>query len=356
MSKYFKISILVVSVLFFSCGIHKKEKEAQSKKSTRGDFRIMFYNAENFFDTKHDSLKRDQEFLPDGAKHWTYYHLQDKIINIAKVITAVGEWEAPELVGMCEVENQYVLEQLVNYSPIKSVNYQIIHKESPDRRGIDVALLYRKDRFKPISFNFIEIKMPKPFTRTKTRDLLYVKGIVLGQDTIHVFVNHWPSRWGGQQKSEPKRMYLASVLKHQTDSILKGNPKSRIVIIGDFNDEPDNISLKNVLNAHREIDGEVIDTSLYNLMAILNKKTGQGTHKYHGTWGVLDQIIVSGYFMKNKTTYTGIDGVHVFKADFLLEKDEKYTGEQPNRTYIGYKYHGGFSDHLPVYLDLTIKK
>jgi len=356
MSIRFKILVLIVSILFFSCGLHKKEQEANSNIKTRGDFRIMFYNAENFFDAKHDSLKRDQEFLPDGAKHWTYYKLQDKIINIAKVITAVGEWETPELVGLCEVENQYVLEQLVNYSPIKSVNYQIIHKESPDRRGIDVALLYRKDRFKPISFNFIEIKMPKPHTRTKTRDLLYVKGVALGQDTIHVFVNHWPSRWGGQQKSEPKRMYLASVLKHQTDSILGKNPNSRIIIMGDFNDEPDNISLKNVLNAQREIEGELNDTSLYNLTAILHKRTGQGTHKYQGHWGVLDQFVVSGYLLNNKSTYTSLNDVHIFKADFLLEKDEKYTGERPNRTYIGYKYHGGYSDHLPIYLDLTVKK
>ena len=356
MSKYFKISVLVVSVLFFSCGLHKNEQNQNNNKEIRSDFRIMFYNTENFFDTKHDSLKRDQEFLPDGAKHWTTNKLQDKIIHIAKIITAVGEWETPELVGLCEVENQNVLEQLVNYSPIKSINYQIIHKESPDRRGIDVALLYRKDRFKPVYFNFIEIKMPKPYSRTKTRDLLYVKGIVLGQDTIHVFVNHWPSRWGGQQKSEPKRMYVASVLKHQTDSILGVNPNSRIVIMGDFNDEPDNISLKKILNAKREIEGEVNDTSLYNLIAILNKKTGQGTYKYHGSWGALDQFVVSGYLMNNKSTYTSLDDVHIFKADFLLEKDEKYTGERPNRTYIGYKYHGGYSDHLPIYLDLTLKK
>ena len=355
MSKYFKISLVVVSVLFFSCGLHKKEQEAQNK-SKRGGFRIMFYNAENFFDVKHDSLKNDYQFLPDGDKHWSYYKLQDKIYNIAKLITAVGEWEAPELVGLCEVENQYVLEQLVNYSPIKSVNYQIIHKESPDRRGIDVALLYRKDRFKPLFFNFIEINMPKPHTRTKTRDLLYVKGLASGKDTIHVFVNHWPSRWGGQQKSEPKRMYLASVLKKQTDSILQVNPNSRIIIMGDFNDEPDNISLKNVLNAKREINEEPNDTSLYNLSAMLFKKNGIGTHKYRGHWGVLDQFIVSGYLLNNKSTYTNLDNIHVFNKEFLLEKDDKYTGERPNRTYIGFKYHGGYSDHLPIYIDLKIKK
>jgi endonuclease/exonuclease/phosphatase family metal-dependent hydrolase len=151
-------------------------------------------------------------------------------------------------------------------------------------------------------------------------------------------------------------MFVASVLKHQTDSILGKNPNSRIIIMGDFNDEPENISLKNVLNAHREIAEEANDTSLYNLTAILHKRTGQGTHKYHGTWGVLDQFVVSGYLLNNKTSFTSLNDVHIFKADFLLEKDEKYTGERPNRTYIGYKYHGGYSDHLPIYLDLTIAK
>ena len=353
MSKFFKISVIIAITLLSSCGLRQQEQEAQSAEKKRGDFRIMFYNAENFFDVKHDTLKRDQEFMPNGAKHWTYNKLKTKINNIAKVITAVGEWEAPELVGLCEVENQYVLEQLVNYSPIKSVNYQIIHKESPDRRGIDVALLYRKEKFRPIFFDAIEIKMPKPHTGTKTRDLLYVKGIVNEKDTIHVFVNHWPSRWGGQQKSEPKRMYLASVVKKHTDSIFAINPNSKIIIMGDFNDEPDNISLKTTLNAKRELDNPIIDTSLYNLTAVLYKKTGQGTHKYQGRWGVLDQFIISGYLINNKNTSTNINDVHIFNADFLLEKDEKYTGTRPNRTYIGYKYHAGYSDHLPIYLDLN---
>lgn len=356
MSKYIKILVLIIITFLVSCGLHEKEQDALAAEKKRADFRIMFYNAENFFDIKHDTLKRDQEFLPDGAKHWTYNKLQDKINNIAKVITAVGEWEAPELVGLCEVENQYVLEQLVNYSPIKSINYQIIHKESPDRRGIDVALLYRKEKFRPIFFNAIEIKMPKPYTRTKTRDLLYVKGIVNTSDTLHVFVNHWPSRWGGQQKSEPKRMYLASVLKKHSDSILAVNPNSKIVIMGDFNDEPDNISLKTTLNAKRELDNPILDTSLYNLTAILNKNTGKGTYKYRGKWGVLDQFIISGYLMNSKTTYTSLSDVHIFNAEFLLEQDEKYTGQKPNRTYIGYKYHAGYSDHLPIYLDLNFKK
>jgi predicted extracellular nuclease len=356
MRKYFKISVLVLPILFFSCGLHKNEKDVNKNVSKRGDFRIMFYNTENFFDVKHDSLKNDQEFMPEGAKRWTYYKLQDKIFNIAKVITAVGQWESPEIVGLCEIENQYVLEQLVNYSPIKSDNYHIIHKESPDRRGIDVALLYRQEKFKPIFFNFIEIKMPKPFTSTKTRDLLYVKGIAENKDTIHVFVNHWPSRWGGQQKSEPKRIFVASVLKKQTDSILNVNPKSRIIIMGDFNDGPDNISLKDILNAKRELGNIITDTTLINLTAILHNKTGQGTHKYHGEWAVLDQFIVSGYLLNNKSTFSKLEDVHIFNNKMLLEKDEKYTGQQPNRTYIGYKYHRGFSDHLPIYLDLNISK
>jgi predicted extracellular nuclease len=341
----------ITSFLLLSCAINKEEKKEIEK---RGDFRVMFYNAENFFDTKHDSLKNDYEFLPDGKKFWDNRKLYEKINNLSKVITAVGQWEQPELVGMCEIENQNVLEMLVSNSPIFKTHYKIVHKESPDHRGIDVALLYRKERFTPIKFETFEIKMPFS-PSTKTRDLLYVKGLVLGKDTLHVFVNHWPSRWGGQLESEAKRVFVAQKLKSITDSIFKLNNKANILIMGDFNDEPENISIKNYLRAGLEEQTPANDTSLYNLTAILHKKTGQGTHKYQGTWGVLDQMIVSGALLnKQNKIYTSYNNSHIYIAPFLLEPDLKYTGEQVKRTYIGYSYHGGFSDHLPVYTDFFI--
>lgn len=347
------ISIIISAVFVLSaCSVSKDGDTV--KENTRGDFRVMFYNTENFFDVKHDTLKNDYEFLPDGKKYWDYYKFNRKVNNLAKVITAVGEWEQPAIVGLCEVENYYVLEQLANYSPLKNTGYKIIHKESPDRRGIDVALFYRKEKFQPIKYEMYKIVMPSN-RRVKTRDILYVKGLVLGKDTLHVFVNHWPSRWGGQLKSEPKRMFVAKTLKHITDSLLKINEQANILIMGDFNDEPDNKSMKNILNAQVEITLPAIDTSLYNLTGYLQKHYGVATQKYRGTWGVLDQMIVSGALLNKKNKiYTSVENSHVFKADFLLEPDEKYTGERLNRTYIGYKYHDGFSDHLPVYTDIFI--
>jgi len=350
-----KLLILIGGVIIISsCSVSKDKPKEQEAK--RGDLRIMFYNTENFFDIKHDTLKNDYEFLPEGKKHWDYYKFNRKVNNLAKVITAVGGWEQPDIIGLCEIENQYVLEQLANYSPLKNTHYKIIHKESPDHRGIDVALFYRKEKFKPIKYETFEIKMPFS-KRTKTRDLLYVKGVVLGKDTLHVFVNHWPSRWGGQLKSEPKRMFVAQTLKHITDSLLKINSKANIIIMGDFNDEPDNKSLKHVLNAQLELSLPANDTSLYNLTGILQKTKGIATHKYHGSWGVLDQMIVTGALLnKENKIYTSLENSHVFNADFLLEPDEKYTGKRLNRTYLGYKYHDGFSDHLPVYTDIFITK
>jgi len=350
---------ITVLALMFSCGASKenvdKTKTVNYKLPDNTErFRIMFYNAENFFDTKHDSAKWDDEFLPTGKKYWTERKFWEKVNHLAKVITSVGEWDPPAVVGMCEVENRYVLEQLVHHSPIKAIHYNIIHKESPDRRGIDVALLYRKERFKPINYHYYPINFPFN-KRSKTRDLLYVKGLVLNTDTIHIFVNHWPSRWGGQQETEPKRMFVAKTLRHITDSIFRANPRANIFIMGDFNDEPENKSLREVLHARLEFEKTLPDTALYNLIGIIQKRTGQGTHKYHGTWGVLDQLIVSGALLnKVNKIYTAYELSHIFNADFLLEPDEKYTGKRLNRTYIGYKYHGGFSDHLPVYADIKI--
>jgi len=356
---------LAVVLTLYSCKNLKSGQKPTNDNSEKllneisensGRFRIMFYNAENFFDTKHDTMKWDDEFLPTGKKYWTERKFWEKVNHLAKVITSVGAWDPPAIIGMCEVENRYVLEQLVHHSPIKNINYRIIHKESPDRRGIDVAFLYRKEKFRPLSYHFYPINFPFN-KRSKTRDLLYVKGIVENSDTIHVFVNHWPSRWGGQQETEPKRMFVAKTLRTITDSIFDVNPKSNIFIMGDFNDEPENKSLREVLYAHLEFTPVLPDTALYNLIGIIQKRTGQGTHKYHGTWGVLDQIIVSGALLnKQNKIYTAYELSHIFKADFLLEPDERYTGKRLNRTYIGYKYHGGFSDHLPVYADILLNK
>lgn len=312
---------------------------------------LMFYNCENLFDTEDDPDKWDEQFLPDTAKYWTEYRYHKKLFHIYQVITAVGGWDAPDIVALCEIENRKVLDDLIQKTPLFNAGYEIIHYESPDGRGIDVALLYRESSFKPIKDYPVTVNLGKK-NRT-TRDILYVKGIIETGDTVNVFVNHWPSRWGGQLKTEPKRIKAARTLKKQVDSLFKISKKSKIIIMGDLNDYPHNKSIKDVLSAQNNNYKNAVDNKLYNLSNYLAEEKQQGSHKYQGEWGILDQIIVSGNIFNNKSAlYTDFDNVSVFMKDFLLEEDEKNTGKKPYRTYIGFKYHGGYSDHLPVYIRL----
>jgi len=241
---------------------------------------------------------------------------------------------------------------LVYETPLKKFDYKVVHFESPDRRGIDVAMLYRKESFQvdtafPIPINF-------PFdANSKTRDILYVKGTFDNLDTIHLFVNHWPSRYGGYMKTKPKREYVASVLKMATDSILKINNQANIVIMGDLNDGPIEESLVEFLQAKTDTN-EIKSKQLVNLLAL---NADAGTLKYQGQWDLFDQVIVSGTMLDSGTGYK-VKGseAHIFKQDFLLEDDEKYLGQKPFRTYSGFKYIGGYSDHLPVYLDVFYRE
>lgn len=323
--------------------------------SQNNDYKIMFYNVENLFDTFDDSLKNDEEFLPEGNRFWNNNKYYTKLNHIYKVIMAIGEWNPPAVIGVCEIENRKVLSDLTNNTPLVKYEYQIIHKESPDRRGIDVGLLYREELFTPLVKEFLAINFPDN-PDSKTRDILYVKGIAKNTDTLHIFINHWPSRWGGQLESENKRMFVASVLKTKVDSIFSNNDKANIIITGDFNDYPNNKSMTDVISAKQNFDN-IAPNNLYNLSDHLNKTKGIGSHKYQGEWGVLDQFIVSGNMLNtNNKMHTSTSDIHIFNKDFLLESDESYYGFKPFRTYTGFKYNGGFSDHLPTYLVLKFNK
>lgn len=322
----------------------------QNTTPAQSHTRIMFYNVENLFDTENDSLKMDEDFLPDGIKRWTTGRYWTKIEHIYKTVLAVGGWNPPAIIGLCEVENRSVVYDLVNRSPLRKLNYQIIHEDSPDNRGIDVALLYRETDFRPVYHEAINIKFPFD-EEVRTRDILYVKGILHLHDTLHIFINHWPSRSGGQQQSEPRRVYTGTVLKQKTDSILNICPGANIIITGDFNDEPEDISITTGLNAQTDTT-HISPHNLYNLMyPYLHKNTG--TEKHQGHWAILDQFVVSGALLnvKNKLTVHQKRGF-IFYADYLLEEDKRYMGMMPFRTYAGPRYLGGYSDHLPVYIDL----
>lgn len=345
-------------LLFVSCnGVKKVNRISENNgfvEFDRSDVRVVFYNAENLFDVYDDTLKRDDEFTPEGAKAWTYTRYKQKLINLYRVFTAIGQGEPPDLIGMCEIENRLVLVDLLRRTPLANENMGILHQESPDARGIDVALLYRKNVFKPIDFRAIRISFPNE-PNYFTRDILYAKGLVQETDTFHVFVNHWPSRWDGQMFSEKSRMFVASQLRLVVDSILHQNATSNIIIMGDLNDYPTDRSLQEVLRAEMP-NRNFVDTTLYNLAAVLNKE-GFGTHKNENTWGMLDQMVVSGTLLNGTAGWKCTpQSMHVFNPYFLLEEDATYLGTKTFRTYVGYVFNGGFSDHLPVYTDFTKKK
>ena len=312
--------------------------------------RLMFYNVENFFDTVKDPSTNDRDFTPDGSMHWTVNRYKDKRNNIFRVIANVGEWDPPALIGLVEIENRGVLDDLVKNTPLERYPYRIIHKESPDPRGIDVALLYRGDYLKCTGQQFIRVRFAD--NRKRTRDILYATLCANKKDTLHVFVNHWPSRSGGVRQSEPGRILAASLVRQKVDSIFSRNALAKIVITGDLNDSPLDKSLTSVLMALTDT-ARAKPKALFNLSAYKMKES-TGTIKYQGKWSVYDQIIVSGGLLRGSLR-TDAGRCHIFRADYLFEPDTRYQGVKPFRTYTGLQYNKGFSDHLPVYLDIIIK-
>ncbi len=301
---------------------------------------VVFYNVENLFDTVDDPHINDNEFLPDSKKEWTAERYQKKLDDIARVLTDINKEDLPEIIGLCEVENQTVLEDLVNTKAMLPGEYRIVHQDSPDARGIDVALLYRPDEFKVISFE--ALKVDPGF---RTRDILHVFGKLDGEK-IHFLVNHWPSRIGGLQKSEPNRIAAAQVLRNKVDQLIAEDPMAKIIIMGDMNDEPANNSLLLTLGA--KAPGS--ETVLTNLMIPLDEQD-LGSYNYRGNWNMLDNLVVSAPLLNGNGFQTTAPGT-IFHEEWMEYKNKK--GEiSPNRTYGGPNYYGGVSDHFPVFLELN---
>ena len=331
------LTLLIVFFLLLSNNLSAQPKQTQHT------FRIMFYNVENFFDTEDDYETDDDEFLPVGFYHWTQAKFEKKRNDIAKVIDTIGY---PALVGLCEVENRFVLEQLSQQTPLKDSSYAILHKDSPDVRGIDVALLYRPTHFRLIDSAFFKIDIEK-----RTREILYAKGILGNTDTLHIFVNHWPSKIGGEKETEPYRMAAANVLRCKIDSIYCINPHANIIAMGDFNDLPTSNPIEQLLAAD-----SLRQYPLYNLAALPAAKN-EGTSKYRGQWQLVDMIFCStGMLDNNSSLFCHPPELTILKADFLLEEDKTYSGSKPKRTLAGPRYIGGTSDHLPIYVDISCKK
>lgn len=285
--------------------------------------RIVSYNVENLFDTKHDTLKNDSSFLPDGMHHWTYRRYQTKIDRIAQVLINIGGWESVPLVGLCEVENARCLRNLCY--KLRRFHYKYVHYDSPDERGVDVALLYDSTRLSILNSRALSLSLDGD----ATRDILYVSALYEQRDTVHVMMCHLPSQLGGASNTDWKRQRAKSLIQSQIDSILLLQPSANIVVMGDMN-----------TSAQDDLMGMV------NLMIPI-QKMGQGTHKYQGIWTCLDQFYVSQSIATKATTT-------IFSPWWLLEEDAKYLDYKPHRTYIGYRYNDGYSDHLPIVLHLRL--
>jgi predicted extracellular nuclease len=336
------ISILLTTVIAYSTQDLQKKK-----KSNR--FRVMFYNVENLYDTENDPRIDDEEFLPGSESNWTPERLSTKLNHIAQVIETLGKEQLPDVVGFAEVENRNVLDYLLTRTDLKKQGYSIVHYDSPDKRGIDVGLIYRTSRFSVIKSTKYPVIFPGE-SEKPTRDILYVKGLLPNKAPLHVLVNHWPSRSGGELETEPKRIQAAKTAKRLCDSIQFNEKNANIILVGDFNDYPGNKSMVDVLQASGDTTN--LSSALYNLMA-WQKGGENGSHQYKGEWGFLDQVILSQAIMKgDQHLKTWFSQARVFRADFLIEKNEKFNNYQPKRTYGGKKYLGGYSDHLPVYVDL----
>ncbi len=334
--------ILTVAIFILNACDNKEAKQSDAVK-------LAFYNVENLFDTINDLSINDEEFLPNGLQKWNTEKYLKKLKNMSDVLLSIDTLNPPALIGLAEIENREVLEELISMSELKNFGYEIIHKNSPDRRGIDVAFIYRSELYQPEHNEWFKITFPTDPDYT-TRDILYSKGKILGDETIHVFVNHWTSRYGGADVTAPNRKFLGTLLKAKSDSILAIDPDARIIIMGDLNDNPTDESLTISLNA-KPVSENIESKNLYNI-SLSKFKSGEGT-LYYRSWDMFDQIIVSGSLLKESAIVKlQSRDIQIHKPNWVLFFDNNGVG-RPNRTASGNRYYGGYSDHLLVYVVLT---
>ena len=315
---------------------------------------IAFYNVENLFDTINDPLTRDDDRTPMGKDKWTVDIYRKKLLNLSKVINEIGAdltGESPTIIGLCEVENKKVLVDLINTKLLKISKYEIIHYDSPDERGVDVALIYKKGKFKPTSSKIYPLHLKTSTGEIDfTRDHLLVSGY-LNNEKIHFIVNHWPSRAGGQMKSEKKRISAGLLNRKIIDSILRINPVAKIINMGDFNDNPNDKSIKPILKTS-SLKENLSEGELFNPMDILFKK-GYGTYKFRGRWDMLDQFMLTQSLILENEGHFFLKA-SVYSKKYMVNPKGKYQG-YPYKSFAGGRFLDGFSDHFPIYLYLAKK-
>lgn len=349
---------IVILFMASSCDTSQKSESNVELK----DLTIVYYNVENLFDTIDADGKWDEEFTPDSKKNWNTEKYLKKLSNLSDVIDSIGPGDLPQIIGLEEVENRAVLEDLVKQEKLKSANYQIIHYESPDFRGIDNALLYNPDVFEVLHQEAIPVNMPEEIAfindhEVTSRDILYVKGKLYGSVEVHIFVNHWTSMYNGEEETIPHRAYCALILKNKIEEVLMKDPDANIIAGGDLNENVFAPAVNAVIKADTLFQ-DMDNRKMYNLSHYLYTQKGKGTYNYRGEWGVLDHILVSGNLLNlENDIFTDKDSIHTFDSDLVLNYyDNKYgKGSRPNRSYAGNKYFGGYSDHLAVYMHLQVK-
>ena len=330
-----------------ACCLHTLAQKQQYKPAV-----VAFYNLENFYDTTDNPNINDEDFLPNGAKNYNSKIYHTKVEHLATVVSQIGTDINPDgaaFIGVAEIENDTVLNDLIHHPLLVNRNYKIVHYDSRDLRGVDVALLYNSKYFTVLQSKKLFVRLPLGVkTSFFTRDVLWVKGILNG-DTLHVFVNHWPSRVGGEQRSAPGRAAAAMVNKMMIDSIEAHTTNAKIIVMGDLNDDPVNESITKVLDAKGKREA-VKPGGLYNPWVDLYKK-GIGTLAYNDAWGLFDQIMISDAWLNKEQSGYFFYQPHIFNKEFMVENIGKYKG-YPMRTWDGNTYRGGYSDHFPTYIIL----
>lgn len=311
---------------------------------------VAFWNVENLFNTVDDPEKNDDDFLPAGNYEWDEERLERKMYNLARVIRSMNNNKGPDILGVCELEHVYLLDSMAN-SFLSDLNYTSVGLESPDNRGIDNALMFKSDKFKLLSVTGDTVKLTGGFP---TRLILYVKLLGSYNDTLHIFVNHFPSRRGGQEESEINRIETAQFLRNAINRVFNKNPNANIIVMGDYNDEPSNTSILNTLGAVPFKCDSVIqsnfiadnESDLFNT-SYESYEAGEGTFMFRGNWNMIDQIIISRELLIGSRLVYKCSSFQVYKPDFMVTQSGQFK-DSPFPSYGGRRYLGGYSDHFAV--------
>ena len=338
----------LIALLALSFGIISAQQSTTSQRVT-----VAFYNLENLFDTI-DQENNDEEFLPEGANRWTPERYQHKLRNMSHVISLIGG-DGPAIIGVAEIENRGVLEDLIAEESLRDKHYDIVHYDSPDRRGIDCAILYQPEVYKVFASGARAVEIPnEPWI--KTRDVVYASGLLDGE-IVHILVGHWPSRSGGEAVSLHRRMAAAKTMRSVADSLYTLFPDSKVIMMGDFNDDPISPSVREGLGVQNHPE-QTKPADYYTPMLQLYNK-GMGTLAYRDVWNLFDIIAVNGELIGSKPTTWQLyrdpettDMAFIFKQPFMIQQSGQYKG-YTLRTFVGGQWQGGYSDHFPVYVYLV---